>query len=99
MNWRNPKKQLPEENQKVWVMLEPHKRRGGLLESAPSIEIVCGEAFFYGQNLCRVDNYDELGMGNIGWNLGKLPDDFIYNESYGIAWIPVEEMPFPSWMK
>lgn len=102
MNWRDPKKQLPEENQTIWVMLEPHKRRGGLLESAPSIEIVCGEAFtrsFAGTSYCRVNNYDELGMGGIGWNLGKLPDDFTYNESYGIAWLPVEEMIFPSFIK
>jgi hypothetical protein len=102
MNWRDPKKQLPENNQLVWIMLEPHKRRGGLLESAPSIEIVCGWANTCNSRarlVCRIENMDELGSGGIGWFLGELPNDFGYNESYGIAWLPVEEMPFPSWLK
>lgn len=93
MNWRNPKKDLPKDRQMVWIMLSPHKDRGGLLKSAPSIEIVCGE-FYSDDN--RVENYDELGMGAIEWQLGGKID---YSRGFepAIAWLPVEEMVYPEW--
>ena len=97
MNWRNPEKELPKNNSVVWIMLEPHKDRDTLLDSASSIEIVCGWASTH-EGICRVDNMDELGSGGISWYL-TLPEDFRYDESYGMAWLPVEEMLFPNWRK
>lgn len=99
MSWRNPANELPEDNQIVWIMLAPHKDRGGLVASAPSIEIVCGWAYRSGNGLCRVENMDELGLGSLGWYLGELPDDFRYDEAPAIAWLPVDEMGYPDWVK
>lgn len=91
MNWRNPDKQLPEDGQVVFAMLEPHKVRGGLLDSAASIQIVCGWVDFGGPS-CVLENNDELGMGAISWNFdGDYPDI--------LAWLPVEEMSFPDWKR
>jgi hypothetical protein len=98
MNWRNPKEVLPEQGQLVWVMLEPHKDRGSLLESAPSIEIVCGWAFRY-DDVCGVDNNDELGLGGISWYLTKSKNKYLNFEAGAMAWMPVEEMPLPGWVK
>lgn len=95
MKWRDPAKELPVDGQTVWVLLAPHKDRGSLLKSAMSMEIVCGEVYS-NENVIRVENMDELGMGSIGWYLVR-PDNFIYDESYGIAWLPVEELPLPGW--
>lgn len=95
MNWRNPKKELPEDDQIVWCMLKPHKDRGNLLESAPSIEIVCGWVTET-QTGIIVDNADELGHGCISWYLTKHPDGY---GSDVLAWLPVTEMIFPDWTK
>lgn len=97
MNWRYPNKELPYQGQKVWVMLEPHKERGSLLDSAMSIQIVCGEASYGAADptSLEIQNYDELGLGGIGWSFIDYRKD---DEDYGdyqpraIAWIPVEEM-------
>lgn len=95
MNWRNPRKILPEDGQIVCVMLEPHKNRGTLKGSAMSIQIVCGEVEYNtGEGAPRVNNYDELGMGNVCWTFQKDPHPY---EERIIAWIPVEEMVFPKW--
>ena len=100
MKWRNPENEMPKQNQMVWIMLEPHKDRDTLQESAASIEIVAGEVCYdYGKKHCRVENFDELGRGSVSWYLGELPEDFLYDESYGIAWLPVEEMIYPNWRK
>jgi hypothetical protein len=90
MRWRKPEDELPGEGQRVWVMVSPHKDRGGLWESAMSIHIVCGETSYSAdRTTCRVDNGDELGQGNVSWYLaGNLYDE---NER-AIAWMPVAEM-------
>lgn len=99
MNWRNPAEELPEQNQTVWVMLEPHKERGDLLESAMSIEIVAGITSYSNDNKSiRVENYDELGRGGISWYLKYDADDY-YPDSIAIAWLPINEMEFPKWLK
>lgn len=100
MNWRNPKKELPKQDQKVWVMLEPHKERGSLQESAMSIQIVCGEVCHgtYGdtkEKYCIIENYDELGWGSLSWKLAGAEDGTI---AWVIAWLPVEEMVYPDWV-
>lgn len=90
MNWRSPKMSLPESGQTVFVMLAPHKDRGDLLSSAMSIQIVCGVATYSqdGKQL-EIQNYDELGMGNIGWSFGINSDS---DEPRAMAWVPVQEM-------
>ncbi len=97
MNWRNPKEELPEDDQLVWVMLEPHKNRGSLLESALSIEIVAGYVC-YSNNLKNVvvNNNDELGMGAVCYHLKYDIEDY-YPENIAIAWLPINEMEFPKW--
>jgi len=97
MNWRNPKEELPKQGQRVWVMLAPHKDRGSLLESAMSIQVVCGEASYSTDGkLLEIQNNDELGEGAIGWSF----EDYLKDSEYGdyqpkaIGWVPVEEM-FP----
>lgn len=97
MRWRNPNEEMPEPNQIVWVMVEPHKDRGSLLKSAPSIEVACGWVSYSTEGKCRVDNADELGHGAIGWQLGGK-NEYGY-DPFAIAWLPVEEMPLPSWIK
>lgn len=97
MNWINPRYSLPKEGQTVWVMLYPHKERGNFLNSAMSIEIVCGEVSFSNDGTsCRVENCDELGMGAVSWYL-KAPEDFRYGEPLGMAWLPLEDVPCPGW--
>lgn len=97
MNWCNPKENLPTDNQMVWVMLEPHKNRGRLLDSSPSIEIVCGWTSHDNDGSCRVENEDELGLGNISWYLVSKGKS--YSEYNAIAWLPVNEMVLPRWIK
>jgi hypothetical protein len=79
MNWRDPKKELPYQGQRVWVMLQPHKERGSLLESAMSIQIVCGEAFYPSTDpkSLEIQNWDELGQDAIGWSFEE--SEFIVN--------------------
>lgn len=96
MNWRDPRSELPFQGQRVWVMLEPHKDRGSFLDSAMSIQIVCGEACYSNDGkFLEIQNYDELGQGGIGWSFAEQRKD---DEEYGnyqpraTAWIPVEEM-------
>ena len=91
MNWRNPKEELPKDGHTVWVMLEPHKDRGSLQNSAMSIEIVCGE---FNKASGLVENYDELGLGAIHWALSG--DD--EGRGTAIAWLPVSEMWYPRWL-
>jgi hypothetical protein len=91
MNWRNPKKELPKQFQKVWVMLQPHKDRGSLLDSAMSIQNVCGEASYSTDGgFLEIQNNDELGQGFIGWSF----ENSIFSEyqPIAIAWMSVEEM-------
>lgn len=93
MKWRNPKKELPKQNEKVFVMIKPHKDYGSLKESAMSIQIFCGETSYSNDDSsCRVENADELGQGNISWYLNGKPD---YEENVVIAWIPTTEFHFP----
>lgn len=100
MRWRNPAVELPEQNQKVWVMLEPHKERGTLLESAEAIEILCGETEWRpDMEECRVTNGDELGYGNLAWYLASDIEANDPYRRYAMAWMPVEEMPLPIWWK
>lgn len=96
MNWINPDAALPKQGETVWIMLYPHKERGNFLNSAMSIEIVCGVVGFTSDGLCRVENYDELGMGGVGWYL-TIPEDFDWSEPAGMAWLPLKEMPCPGW--
>ena len=102
MNWRNPEEELPGSDEIVWGMLEPHKDRGGLLKSAPSIEIVAGWVNYGSDGSVVIQNADELGQGSIMWYI-KLPtneDNYYINDNeHVIAWLPVEEMPFPEWRK
>lgn len=90
MRWRNPRKEFPENDQIVWCLLDPHKKRGSLLESAPSIQIVCGWVSVEGLKKFSVSNADELGYGDINWST-EYND---YSEEI-IAWMPVEDMVFP----
>lgn len=90
MNWRNPKKQLPKAGERVWLLLPPHKPRGTLNESAMSVEIVCGEVYYYG-NTVRVENNDELGQGSIGW---LLQGESQFDEK-ALYWLPLQEMNLP----
>lgn len=94
MNWRNPKNALPQDGQMVWIMLRPHKYKGNLLASAPSIEIVAGETYRPNSKDVRIENNDELGMGSISWVLKG--EKSLYGED-AIAWLPVEEMIYPEW--
>lgn len=90
MKWRSIKEELPKEGEVVWVMLEPHKDRGTLLQSAQSIQICCGEVRFMnpGSLDFEVQNNDELGLGAIAWtNSGGCYGDPI------LAWMSVEDMP------
>lgn len=97
MNWRNPEIELPKEGQKVWIMLEPHKDRGSLLESAMSIQVVCGEATYLSDGkACLIENGDELGSGDIAWVLGDYESDY---SEYAFAWLPVEEFIYPGFRK
>lgn len=93
MNWRNPKKEFPEPGEVVWGLLDPHKQRGSLLESAPSMQIICGWADLDG-SIMRIENADELGFGNIEWS----SEDNNSTEKI-IAWLPLNEMPLPGWIK
>ncbi len=95
MNWINPKLKLPVHGQLVWVMLEPHKIRGSLLQSAPSIQVVCGWVQTCNDGEVIVSNYDELGSGGISWVLVQHPEDPDYYSQEAIAWMPVEDMPLP----
>lgn len=90
MNWRDPKKQLPKAGDKVWLLLPPHKPRGSLIDSAMSVEIVCGEVCHYG-HIVRVENNDELGQGNVAWLL-QGESEFEENALY---WLPLNEMNLP----
>lgn len=92
MNWRNPKKELPKENQTIWGMVEPHKWRGSMLGSACSIQIVSG-LYWSG----RLENNDEYGCGSIGWNLDPKKHSFHGDSGIIIAWLPIEEMPLPEY--
>lgn len=72
-------------------MLAPHKERGSLLDSAMSIQIVCGEASYSRDGkLLEIQNYDELGQGAIGWSFED--SEFNDYQKRAIGWIPVEEM-------
>lgn len=93
MHWRNPQKEKPELNQIVWVMLYPHKNRGTLKESAPSIQICCGWTCFSSSGNWRVENMDELGLGGISW---EPYQDFSMADSIILAWLPLDEMSLPS---
>ncbi len=95
MNWRNPSNELPPVNSTVWIMLEPHKERGTLLDSARSIQILCGEVWAFGKYLHVVDN-DENGRGSQHYILRGEPDHY---EEHVMAWLPLEEMPLPNWRK
>lgn len=103
MKWRNPKKELPQDEQRIFVMIDPHKKRGpNLVDSAISIQIAAGWAYFDRPSVVRVENRDELGEGAIEWLL-YCPEDLrddIYGGNGGdaIAWIPVEEMDYPDWL-
>jgi len=87
--WRDPSQELPAPDQKIFAMLNPHKVRGSLLDSACSIQIISG---WY--HMGRIENYDEYGWGSQAWKLDPRlgPCD---DQEEAIAWIPVEEMPFP----
>lgn len=93
IRWRNPKKEWPQHDQLVFVMLEAHKPRGTFVKSAASVEIVGGWANWVGSK-CFIENNDELGHGAISWIL--LGDDEGY-DTRAVAWIPAEEMPVPEW--
>lgn len=96
MRWRDPKTELPDQDQIVWVLLAPHKPRGTLRESARSIRIVCGEANFYPQGVCVVESYDELGTGNEAWVLRfRRGNDCDPYRDQALAWMPVDEMLLP----
>jgi hypothetical protein len=88
VNWRNPDQELPAEGQLVFVMLDPHKWRGSMLDSAASIMIVGG---WYRHG--RVENNDEIGEGSQCYLLNPKDESSYYSRA--IAWIPVEEMAFP----
>lgn len=94
-NWINPAYCLPKDGQKVWVMLSPRQNRGTFLNSAMSIQIVCGVAAVY-EDRCAVRNWDELGLGSILWHF-KAPEGYNFDEPIAMAWIPVEDMPAPPW--
>jgi hypothetical protein len=100
MKWINPQDSWPKNEQPVWLLLEPHKERGSLLDSAMSVLIVCGVAYNHPKlNECRIENYDELGLGGIGWSFYKN-DDCMHNHDNGrpIAWLPVQEMILPDFL-
>ena len=96
MKWRNPKKELPKDGDIVWIMLKPHKDRGSLINSSPSIEIVCGWAYSNSKGAVIIDNNDELGMGSVMWDL-RLPEGEYTIHGLAIGWMPVEEMIYPSY--
>lgn len=97
INWRNPKEELPNDGDVVWVMVEPHKWRGSLKDSAKSIMIVCGEVCFSRTNNdCVVQDYDELGWGTQSWFL-RASSYGHYRKEMAVAWLPFEEMPIPEW--
>lgn len=87
MKWKNVN-EIPDDDQLIWCMLNPHKKRGSLLQSAASIQIVCG---WYRDG--SVENADELGSGNITWSFS----DFNGYEEHVIAWMPVHDLILPYW--
>lgn len=93
VRWRDPENELPEDNEIIWAMLEPHKNRGSLLKSAPSIQIVCGWASVHGDE-CSIENADELGWGSVSWKLKSK--EYYGGDTRAIAWVPLEEMTLPS---
>lgn len=92
MKWRNPKVELPVADQRVFVMLEAHKER------AESIEIVGGETWYPHNGGCFVENNDELGLGSKSYVLVDR-DDYDTDRQRAVAWIPLEEFPFPDWVE
>lgn len=99
MKWRNPEKELPEDNAIVWVMMAPHKYRGSFLQSAASIIIQCGTVNYSNDGkTVFVDNCDEQGLGSVCWCLKQPcnPENYRY-EDIAIAWLPVDEMIYPEW--
>lgn len=99
MKWRNPKEELPKQDDVVWVMLKPHKWRGSNEESIQSIQIVCGNVNIYENGDVFVLNHDELGLGSQCYELFLAKDserDSVYND-FAVAWAALEDMGLPSW--
>jgi len=92
IKWRNPKKELPKDNQEVFVMVEPHKNR------LTSVQIVAGWAST-AEDYCYVDNSDELGMGSVCYWLKEKEKDNGGFEERAIAWVPLNEIPYPEFYK
>jgi hypothetical protein len=93
--WKDPKEELPNSEQLVWIMLAPHKWRDSMENSMQSIQIVCGEIERTNE-YCHVVNHDELGYGSERWALFDASDDFSTYQK-AIAWVSADKMPLPNW--
>jgi hypothetical protein len=104
VSWRDPRVELPYDGQVIFVMIEPHKKRGSLRESIQSIMIVCGQWRSFSpekfpnfidrpKGFGRIENMDEYGWGWQSWFFSC--HDESKSSDNAIGWIPVEEMPLP----
>lgn len=97
MNWRNPKKELPNEGEIVVILLQHWKERGAL-----SCELYCGEVEYSNDRLsCRAYNSDYIGAGAASWPIWQHEDYEYRNSDVDIAkaWIPASEFSLPKWIK
>ena len=95
LNWKNPKKELPNKGKLVAVMIEPHKFKDSIKDSLKSSVIYFGTASVLGDGSCRIDNDDELGRGGISWSF----DDSPYEEDKAVAWAYIDERGLPNFIK
>lgn len=90
IRWRNPKKELPKQDEKIWVLMQhPSKGTGELC-----CEIVGAEAQHTGDEVTAWNN-DDLGLG---LQIYTFKDDGGYPDNVAIAWCPFEELPGPEWL-
>jgi hypothetical protein len=98
MNWRNPKTEMPKEDQAVGVIYQHNKEHRFF-----SSQVMFGEVEYnrYGKNP-RVNSNDFVGHGS--WCV--YFDEYYESEKYGtsthedvvLAWIPIEEFEMPDWI-
>jgi hypothetical protein len=97
MRWRNPKEELPNEGETVWVLLQHWKEEGAL-----SCEIYCGEVEYSNDRLsCRAFNNDWIGSGGASWTIWQSSEYEYQSDDCDTAkaWLPASELPLPKWIK
>lgn len=93
MNWRNPNSELPKPNQLVGVLTK-HKTNNS------SCAVYFGWCSWRNDlKACCVDSMDEIGHGCVMWELWRSDDCDYQGHEKGIAWIPIEEFNFPTWVE